>query len=741
MRNLLVLVGAPLSGKTSWVKENKLSEYTLSLDTLRVMYKSPISTIEGKVTYNEVSQTEVVNAFFEMLKFRMSEGSFTVLDNMHIKIRDFKKYADLASKYGYRLWVKDFRNEVDIDEALKRNSGRTNKFISNEIIMDLHDQAKLLKIPNDYTPINKLSEIRNSKEVEFQVLSEKYEGVYYIGDIHGCIDELNEFLDKHYNSKNYYVFTGDYIDRGPDSPGVISRLNELYYEGNVTLIEGNHEKWLRYWVTNNIDSIRSKEFMNATKLQLESKLEDSESSRMTKKSARSFLSKLSIFSSISLNGIKLFACHGGLVKIDDSNSSYSSFPASNYISGAGGYKDLIKMYETDPIGADFIIHGHRNKGRNIQQGKYINLEGSIENGGNLRSFYFGKNGERNEVILPSFNNYSSKGDSVIQEFRSNSFVKETKLTDSISAFNFTREAFFGKEWNNTTVKARGIFINTKTNLVEARSYNKFFNTNEVPDTTWEGLKELDYPIIAREKGNGYLGLASFNSETGELFTSSKSTTIGPYADKFREALKESVNVEELLLICKELNVTFVFEVIEPSWDPHIIRYDKEELILLDIIRNEYNLELLPSIEVAKLEHRISLFNGRLRRAELKGVYHTFEEMVSSLKSMRNHYTEGLVLRSANGFMFKYKTPLYGMIKTFRGYLEASKKSNGEAPWNKYMANLAVYNYLFCSKLGSEWGIIKKEDAVKYFQFIQKEYMNYSNIIDLVDSYTGKERLF
>ncbi len=49
-----------------------------------------------------------------------------------------------------------------------------------------------------------------------------------IGDIHGCSAALNALLGAiQPNTKDTIVTLGDYINRGPDSRGVIDRLIEL----------------------------------------------------------------------------------------------------------------------------------------------------------------------------------------------------------------------------------------------------------------------------------------------------------------------------------------------------------------------------------------------------------------------------------------------------------------------------------------------------------------------------------
>jgi serine/threonine protein phosphatase 1 len=67
-------------------------------------------------------------------------------------------------------------------------------------------------------------------------------GLIAIGDIHGCAGTLDVLLDRiDPSSDDHLLFIGDYIDRGPDSKGVIDRLLELQDEVECTFLRGNHE--------------------------------------------------------------------------------------------------------------------------------------------------------------------------------------------------------------------------------------------------------------------------------------------------------------------------------------------------------------------------------------------------------------------------------------------------------------------------------------------------------------------
>ena len=72
--------------------------------------------------------------------------------------------------------------------------------------------------------------------------------IIIVGDIHGCIEELNELIDNiNLQPTDLLYFIGDLIDRGPDSVAVVRRCYSLSMQYNVKLILGNHEeKFLRY---------------------------------------------------------------------------------------------------------------------------------------------------------------------------------------------------------------------------------------------------------------------------------------------------------------------------------------------------------------------------------------------------------------------------------------------------------------------------------------------------------------
>lgn len=65
-----------------------------------------------------------------------------------------------------------------------------------------------------------------------------------IGDIHGCLKQLKALLKKvEPTPSDQIIFLGDYVDRGPDSAGVIDYLIEFSRTFPASIfLRGNHEQ-------------------------------------------------------------------------------------------------------------------------------------------------------------------------------------------------------------------------------------------------------------------------------------------------------------------------------------------------------------------------------------------------------------------------------------------------------------------------------------------------------------------
>jgi serine/threonine protein phosphatase 1 len=66
-----------------------------------------------------------------------------------------------------------------------------------------------------------------------------------VGDIHGCLANFDALLESIApTSDDSIVLLGDYIDRGPDSAGVVKRVVSLSRTHRLTALKGNHEQMM-----------------------------------------------------------------------------------------------------------------------------------------------------------------------------------------------------------------------------------------------------------------------------------------------------------------------------------------------------------------------------------------------------------------------------------------------------------------------------------------------------------------
>ena len=256
----------------------------------------------------------------------------------------------------------------------------------------------------------------------------------------------------------------------------------------------------------------------------------------------------------------------------------------------------------------------------------------------------------------------------VEMLRNSSLVREKHLANGISSFNFSNKCFFDKAWNSTNIKARGLFV--KDNEVIARSYNKFFNIGERPETEMDSLREnLVFPVCAYVKSNGFLAMISADpTEDGKLFIASKSTNEGDFAGYIRDVLDKTLTTAqqaEFADYLRKNGCTAVFECIDPIHDPHIVEYTHPHLVLLDLVYNDFDYSHAGYYTLIDVAGHFGFYCKVL--SKVIADWQEFEAFID--KWAARAYIEGIVYEDADGFMVKYKTPWYKNWKQARGVLQ------------------------------------------------------------------------
>ena len=693
MRTLLLMRGAPASGKSQWIRDNNLEAYTLEADHFRMLLRSP-SLGENGWYISQEDNGPAWELLLDCLEKRMSNGDFVVLDATHTTSKAVNAYKELLNKYKYTVYY--YEPDTSLEECLARNATRTDyKRVPDQVIHRMHKMIKTTTLPKFCRKINSIDEINNYFTVN---VTDRYERVRVIGDIHGCYTALQQAITP-WDEKTLYIFCGDYLERGIENKEMMYEMMRLSTLPNTIMLEGNHERHIANFAFNTkLD--HSKRFMKEVVAPI---VKD-----MTKKDVESLQRELRLFYKslrqcypFSFHGKKYLVSHGGLSYVP--NMTFIS--TSTFINGYGAYEtDIAKIYDTNydrGMCQDFIqIHGHRG----VPDGNYsYSLEGEVEFGGELKYIditkdSFTKNGIKNDVYDKDYMRHEFQNMTQHVIFTQNEdinilgnskLVKVKKCSPNLYSLNFTSRVFHKRLWNENTVQARGLFVDRMTGDVKLRSYNKFFNLNERPETELNNLANtLSFPVEIRTKENGYLAILGVIND--ELVFASKSTTEGIHVDLFKnlfQKLPTSLQ-EEIKELLKRNCCSMMFEVISQE-DTHIIKYDQDHLYVLDMIQNTLDVNG-KHIDVSFSRERLAELDSILKKYDTQLIsivktvqqVNTMDELTNIINKELNshHESEGFVLVDSNGFMTKFKGPYYNTWKYRRNRILEPYQQNGKIPY-------------------------------------------------------------
>ena len=460
--------------------------------------------------------------------------------------------------------------------------------------------------------------------------------------------------------------------------------------------------------------IRSLEFIKRTYPQIKD---------IDKTEIRRFCDRLAQMSYFTFNGHRYLVTHGGVPCMPTMKTQ-----TIELIKGVGKYEDHDKIdkqfNENEEKNKTWTvqIHGHRNVMRVpvvSNQNMTFNLEGQVEFGGHLRVLELGDFPEghwniieiKNEVYdIPEVKEEEEKSDiELLREMYDSKWVQVKNLKDNVISFNFTRDAFEKGKWDTITTKARGLFIDKTDGHVVGRSFDKFFNYKQHETTEPAYMKEhIKWPLVGYKKENGFLGIVSKDRNGVHFFT--KSSDEGDYVNWFIGCLCDNYNIEkftgiksneqksyskvynymntftteqekyhfkqvlntmrseleERLSPLLEEGYSYVFECVDKYNDPHIIKYDTNKIILLEVFKNQLKEEHVSYDELFNISCDLQV---HLKKKELE--FNNWEEFEEWKDKFRQGLTqwdckhEGYVFEDQNGYRVKFKSSFYNFWKQMR----------------------------------------------------------------------------
>jgi predicted kinase len=732
MKTLILFRGAPGCGKTTFIAEHGLKEYALCPDDIRLMLETPVLKTDGTMNMPSGRENLVWRYVYDILEKRMQRGCFTVIDATNSKNSDLSRFKKLAEMYRYRIFLVDM-TDVPAETCRKRNRNRlpAYKRVPDQVIDNMYARFENGRISSGVTVIS-------PDEFDDKVWLRKldmngYRAVNVIGDVHGCLTALKELLGE-MKDDEFYIFVGDYLDRGLENGETFLMLRQLAEKENVLLLEGNHE--IHLWKWGYDKKVSSREFVQNTLPQLEA-------AGITQKMCREFYRRLGQCAWFEYGCREFIVTHGGLSAMPENPTLIMTSQMSGGVGDYEDYEETALSFMSHSAENVFQISGHRNISdiapRVVIDGmdtRCIDLEGHVEFGGELRMTTIDSSGiSCRSVINHVFRAADVKADDDIAEcsvsdmkklMRSDKDQVMEKVFGSVSSFNFTRDVFYKSQWNARTLRARGLFIDTEDDYIVARSYDKFFSVEEVVNRPYlAGLDDdggtldvlrqrLTFPVRMYEKTNGFLCMLSSHDKAGqERFLATKSSTRGKMRDIFEKNLAEihgEEKIEKLCAYARENDVTFVFECIDRTEDPHIIEYGENRLVLLDVIANtgrpvklgyEDMVSLAAEIGIEVKRHMTTIDN--------------WEDFVIGYKQVTGSLaedSEGCVFEAADGLMLKVKSEYYRFWKQGRNIME---RINCDLPIPHSIENSGFH-----------------EDLVPFVQFISEQKLRgivYSDVIE------------
>lgn len=435
-RTLFILQGISGIGKSTIIGALRLGKFTVEPDRLRdlinpneLTYRAeceePRPTRDISVLTSKTAFTIAV----DIVRRRMELGQMIIFDSTAVRRKTIGGILKLAHEFLYQvIYVRFPSSEADIERAVEHNSHRIYDRVPDDVIRNQAERlAKYEYQPNEtvitpeefksYFTVDKAGKPCIRPDAKAFPLPTRHSThsqdpwTLIIGDIQGCWRALEKALldNGAYYPENtphngatiqisdnvHIICAGDLFDRGDDNTNVFLFAYTHASLPQLTLVEGNHDSYLRRWgKQGEYLSASTQATVNEIKQRLN--LSDKELSKYATRLYKTLLPAYSFRKGEDGLGVVTHAgIHPELTRgFDPSAMGRRILSAQDYYYGLGKPQPRGGDYDTD---VDYIIsnvpllwitqyHGHRNA-RHLNAYPYkrvYNLENGVEHGGTLR---------------------------------------------------------------------------------------------------------------------------------------------------------------------------------------------------------------------------------------------------------------------------------------------------------------------------------------------------------------------
>lgn len=318
---LVMMVGPSGAGKTTFAKKHFKETQVVSSDQCRAMVADDPA--------DQSATPEAFEVLNSIVSARLKRGNLTVADATSLQPQARKNLLELARRHN----VPAVAVVLNVPEQLcqERNAAREDRNTPQHTVRrqcrEMHKALRGLR-KEGFSQIHNLGarDLDEAAIVRTPMKSNRKEdhGPFdLIGDVHGCIEELLELLQKlGYQVSEHQpddgerkfrtasdtgrkaVFLGDLIDRGPGNHRVLQLVMDMCDQGTALCVSGNHDnKLMRKLMGRNVQVSHG---LAGTLEQLDSE------GREFQDRVREFLQGLP--QHLTLDGGRLVAAHAGILE-------------------------------------------------------------------------------------------------------------------------------------------------------------------------------------------------------------------------------------------------------------------------------------------------------------------------------------------------------------------------------------------------------------------------------------------
>ena len=148
-KRLVLMHGAPASGKSTFIRELGLEYLSVSPDNIRLLFSEPELMEVDHHLCLQISQKnnkKVWNLAFQLLEERLQNGSDTFFDACNFTQDYIHRYKKMAGPYGFQIMALDF-SSIPLDTLLARNKRRLYffdglRYVPEQVIKDIYQKME-----------------------------------------------------------------------------------------------------------------------------------------------------------------------------------------------------------------------------------------------------------------------------------------------------------------------------------------------------------------------------------------------------------------------------------------------------------------------------------------------------------------------------------------------------------------------------------------------------------------------